>query len=443
VRDAFPEFYQPTANDEKRFIVDGIVVVDANVLLALYELSAVQRNETLGVLEAIGDRLWIPYQVGLEYQRNRLGVIQRQASHYTRLVNLHGARDLQTLTEALSGITVPDEVAEEVRPLLSSLAERLSEATADYVEAAKELRRRHVVTAEQGVNDDPVRRQLDELFRGRVGQRPDAKTHESRISKAAQRREKQIPPGYKDDKKPSDERSAGDYLLWAELLEHAEMTASDGRPFLLVTNDVKDDWYAKSGREPTGPRPELAREFHACNSNGYHQVTLEGMLRLAKSHLAVDVDDATIEKASELSRPDFFFDESVRNLAVDDPARYEERARMRAGVDQQVSMGLLVDRLCEGLFAAMSESDVVLIRSRLMLALMREVQDFVTVRWNPSWTDRELRASARMALHNTIRRHMPDSPRAWPEDLDFDAVGLFVHIVRSYRQSGMPRPDEG
>ncbi len=443
MRDAFPEFYRPTADDERRFIAEGTVVVDANVLLALYELSVVQRNEALEALEKIGDRLWIPYQVGLEYQRNRLGVIQRQAKRYTRLVDLHGVRGIDALIDALSGITLPDEVAVEVRPHLDQLAQRLSEATADYVTAATEIRDRHVVTAEQGLDDDPVRKRLDGLFATRVGQRPDDKTSKARVDEASRRRKLEIPPGYKDDQKGSDERNAGDYLLWIELLEHARSAADDGRPFLLVTNDVKEDWYAKSGGEPTGPRPELVREFNTYSSNGYHQVTLEGMLRLARRHLSVHIGDATIEKASELSRPDYFYaDESARRLEIGDPERHAKESRVSVALDRQMAMDLLVDMLRLELLAGESDSDVALARQHLKMALTRELYEFSRARWRASWSKTELWVWASRALHDAVRGCLPSSPGDWSDSLESAAVDMFVHLAGSYRRYGMPNPDE-
>lgn len=294
MRDVFPEFYPPGRDVEKRFITTGTVVVDANVLLSLYRLSEAQRNETLTVFETIADRLWIPYQVGLEYQRNRLAVIREQAGYYDTLVKLPGIRDSARLRKELDGAQLPEEVKDEARTLLDDLAQSLQDAVAEYVIAAKAIRDKHIVTASQGLRDDPVRKRLDAIFKGKVGSVPDPAERWERIALATERRAKETPPGYKDDK-GSDELNAGDYLLWAEILDHA--AADFMKPHLLVTNDVKEDWYDKFTK---GPRVELTREFHAQNGSGYHQVTLEGFLRLAKEYLSADVDEATIEKASEL-----------------------------------------------------------------------------------------------------------------------------------------------
>lgn len=241
----------------------------------------------------------------------------------------------------------------------------------------------------------------------------------------------------------TEERSAGDYLLWAELLEYAQSVVDDGRPFLLVTNDVKDDWYAKSGGEPTGPRPELVREFYACNSNGYHQVTLDGMLRLARTHLSVDIGDATIEKASELSRPDLFYvDESsgLRHATVVE--RRPDQTRSRAALDREESLELLVDLLREESLAGLPDIEArALGRTRLMLDLAREVHEFSAAWSSSSWSEAELRSQARWALQNVVRRSLP-SHHVWTDMLEVDAVAMFLDVVRSYRRFEMPHLDE-
>lgn len=431
VRDEFPEFYVPGPDDERHFITAGTVVVDANVLLALYELSAVQRNETLAALEKIRERLWIPYQVGLEYQRNRLGTVRKQAANYTNLVGLHGARDLEKLKSELAAIRVPDEIVDEVRPLLDDLARQLSDATRAYVSATEKIRGRHVVTAEQGISDDPVRRRLDDLFAGRVGKKPDEGVRRKRITEATQRRKDQIPPGYKDDKKESDERNAGDYLLWSELLDYAESVADTGRPFLLVTNDVKEDWYEKSGGEPIGPRPELRREFHSRNPNGYHQVTLDGLLRLAKVHLLAEVDDATIEKVSELSRVDIVSpnDAGVRRLGDDargmsnsgyENIRWHTRSRPR-----------LLDELMDIIIRSTSMGLTSLGRRELRHSLVQSARDLANDMSDEEWPPADLRDSAEWMLRKTLESKLPDDSLFGLVITSYE-IELFTEVVHSF-----------
>src|SRR5690349_8766667 len=60
----------------------GMVVVDTNVLLDAYRFAPNARMELFGALEALGERLWVPYQVALEFHKNRATVIAEHDAAY-------------------------------------------------------------------------------------------------------------------------------------------------------------------------------------------------------------------------------------------------------------------------------------------------------------------------------------------------------------------------
>lgn len=298
MRDTFEEYYLPHDDELRRYAEEAIVVPDSSVLLGLYQLSGTERDQVLAALEAVRDRLWIPYQVGLEYQRNRMGVIRRQAAAYEKLTKLPGARDLEGLSNALRELRLPPDVTQEVEPMLKGLAKALEKATSAFVAHCEDLADRHVVTAEAALTRDPVRARLDDLFAGRVGERPEDDAKAKRIKEGLRRFEAGIPPGFKDGAKQSEEQKAGDYLLWCEILDHAEHGNPANRPLLFVTADTKEDWFQRSGGEIAGPLPDLVREYRSRCAAGYHQVTLEEFLRMTNEYLQTSVSPRTIEKAS-------------------------------------------------------------------------------------------------------------------------------------------------
>ncbi|WP_066163847.1 PIN-like domain-containing protein [Aliarcobacter cryaerophilus] len=54
-----------------------LFVFDTNVLLNLYRYGEHTRQDFFKVLNNI-ENIWIPYHVGLEYQRNRINVIKNE-----------------------------------------------------------------------------------------------------------------------------------------------------------------------------------------------------------------------------------------------------------------------------------------------------------------------------------------------------------------------------
>ena len=66
---------------------NGIIILDANVLLDLYRLPQTQCDETLKLFEheAILKRIWVPYQAAREFYQNRLTVIHDQFRNADKL----------------------------------------------------------------------------------------------------------------------------------------------------------------------------------------------------------------------------------------------------------------------------------------------------------------------------------------------------------------------
>src|SRR5690242_10763012 len=82
MKESFIGFYRPTEEELADLWKNCIFILDANVLLDLYRYPKEARDDLIGILRKISDRLWVPYQAALEYQENRLIVIADQLKKY-------------------------------------------------------------------------------------------------------------------------------------------------------------------------------------------------------------------------------------------------------------------------------------------------------------------------------------------------------------------------
>ena len=62
----FKEQYALLEEEKKAVWDDCYVVLDANILLNFYRFSKDTSDDIFNILEAIKDKLWIPYQVAWE-----------------------------------------------------------------------------------------------------------------------------------------------------------------------------------------------------------------------------------------------------------------------------------------------------------------------------------------------------------------------------------------
>jgi hypothetical protein len=64
-----------------------IFVFDTNVFLNLYGYAKQTRYDFFKIVKALGNKVWIPYHVGLEYQRRRLDVIKNEKGIFNDIEN--------------------------------------------------------------------------------------------------------------------------------------------------------------------------------------------------------------------------------------------------------------------------------------------------------------------------------------------------------------------
>lgn len=81
----FPQYEAQRKLDYRTVWKDAIFVFDSNVLLNLYRYQQGTRDELLSVLDELSDKVWIPFHVALEFQRNRLKVIATQGKKFSEV----------------------------------------------------------------------------------------------------------------------------------------------------------------------------------------------------------------------------------------------------------------------------------------------------------------------------------------------------------------------
>jgi hypothetical protein len=294
LRDQFRHFYTPDEDDIETAMKTGLVVPDANVLLNFYRFQRTARDELFEALEKLGDRLWIPHQVGLEFHQTRLAVMAEQDDYFDSAGELIVAR----MKDYLNAVR--------------SFAKRigLPEFTLNQLEAGIREAHAAVVTGKFWVDaekdaispddhaSDPVFARVDALFANEnsVGEPMEPQELQDARTEAERRGTEKIPPGYRDKNKVKGD-SAGDYLAWRQLMTEA---ASRKLPVVFITDDTKDDWYQREQGRTIGARRELREEMTRVAGVPLLIMTTDSFLIHAEKYLNATVSDETVEQAKEL-----------------------------------------------------------------------------------------------------------------------------------------------
>lgn len=246
-------------------LANGLVSLDANVLLSFYRFSPTAQTALREVLEALGDRLWVSHQAVREFWRNRFAAIDGR-NHATDSVQQSLEESERKLLQSIDmwakQTAVPLEIKDAVKDRLTS---GFSEATAliDSEVAGG-------AGATYASETDAVVATLRTILKSRVGPPLQLAEHEAALMEATRRIEDEIPPGYKDAAKESGagaDGGAGDYLVWHQSLLEA---VRRDLPLVIVTGDEKEDWWWRHRTTFMGPRSELVEEFSTHSSHGFY-----------------------------------------------------------------------------------------------------------------------------------------------------------------------------
>jgi hypothetical protein len=308
MKDMFPEYDNGRSPNYSEVWKDAVFVFDTNVLLNLYRYRVRTRNELLDVLHEISDRIWIPYQVALEFQRNRLSVIAEQVKRFNEVRNSVN-RAKENLTNDLAKFKLQERHSLiNTEPLIKGFDKEISK----FFDGLS------IIEKDQQTifDEDELKARLENLFNHRVGRNFSNQSDLDVVQKSGEQRYKyKIPPGYEDDLKDSKEpdeffhsgliykRKYGDLILWKQILSYCR--ESEKKSLIFITDDAKSDWWRiveQDGPKIIGPRPELIDE--ARNEGGIQNFLMyrpDRFLEYAKSELEAKISSDSIQEVKDLS----------------------------------------------------------------------------------------------------------------------------------------------
>ncbi len=289
MRNLFPGFYDPTDEDTSKLWQDGIFVFDTNMLLHMYRYSPEARDRFFETLSLLKDRIWIPFQVAYEYQDRRLTVISEQIQAYDTAIKLLDA----TLTSLKAGLEQFKTRHAFIDPV--ALTEDITKAFANTKSKIQKAKHAHPDYKKK----DPLRKKIDELFDGKVGEAFTKEKLEEKYKEAEIRFQRLIPPGLEDaDKKGA--RKYGDVIIWFQLIDFAY---SKKKPIIFVTDDEKKDWWltGEVTKGPLKPRPELVQEIFTETHVPFHMYQGYVFMEKAQEFLRLDEKPEVIQEIKDVS----------------------------------------------------------------------------------------------------------------------------------------------
>ncbi len=300
----FKGYLDYSENEYKNIWKDAMIVVDSNILLNFYRYSEDTRNKIFEILEKLKMRLWIPYQVGMEFFENKNKVMVNSYSEYDNLMSslakkLQEAKD-ETNKRKNNQLKCKKDINEILDKSLDEIRQLLSDEK--------------VNKKPKFVNDD-IEKKIISLFNNAIGEKISGSEYEKMKSEGLRRFKELIPPGYKDDTKEEN----GDYYIFYSIIKKSREVNKD---VIFITDDVKEDWFNEINGEKHGGRYELLNEFYKETGRLLLMYTSDGFAEAYNKNLDKGfADENTINELKSVRAVDSghydreFFDE-VKNFRM-------------------------------------------------------------------------------------------------------------------------------
>lgn len=301
MKDLFRGYYRLDDSELKVLWDSAIFIFDSNVLLNLYRYKPKTRDQLITVMEKLAGRVWIPYHVALEYQKNRISVISEQRQKFVKakaiLENFpsyveqeFSRQEIKKRHSHIDDNEFSREIKAVVEKFIKKLTQQESESLIDN-------------------SDDNIRLKLDTLFLNSVGSKPkDQDWLDKLYSEGEKRYEHKIPPGFEDSKKGKEAYSYGgliykskfgDLIVWKQIIEHAHKNKI--KNIIFITGDYKKDWWYEVGGKTIGILPELTEEIKInADVERFYAYSMERFLEYSNVYLKAKIDEESIEDVREI-----------------------------------------------------------------------------------------------------------------------------------------------
>lgn len=280
MKQTFKEYHKYTDREFKHLWENCVFVFDTNTLLNMYRYSRDTVKQYLDILSNLktSKQLWIPYQVGFEFYENRLNVINEYEKSYDEILSI--------LEKAKHDI----ETKYKNHPFLD-LGDQMTSGLSGIESKIKKTQAKHPKWLEK----DDVLDSLNDLFHGNVGESYCKERISEIIKIGKERYENNIPPGFKDNKKPENKKY-GDLIIWFQILDKAKECK---KPIIFISGDVKEDWWLEIGGKRLMPLPQLKKEMLDIANVDFHIYTADMFLEYARTD-SKQVNDKTIDEVRKI-----------------------------------------------------------------------------------------------------------------------------------------------
>lgn len=220
---------------------NGVIILDTNVYLKIYERSPEFSEFSIEVLDKVKDYIIVPSTVKREFLKNHNSCFNKQ---YARVKNACNNLNDQLRSTQQKISNRCNEIKSLQFPDIDEIEEKISEKIKEALVIVDEYAENHdvlEVVNNASIKADSVYGLFNWLIENdKALEDLSADDIYSWTLSGDKRYLEKVPPGFKDTKKNKGLSKYGDYFIWEETLRYAK---ENNKPIIFVTDDMKIDWY--------------------------------------------------------------------------------------------------------------------------------------------------------------------------------------------------------
>ena len=312
----FEQYYRPTPENLDSRFDRSVFVLDTNVLLNILRFSAQARKELIEAIRSVAPRTFVPHQVAVEYNRNRVAVVAARRKELDEVADR--TKDIRNSVSQVTNLLRRRRMVADDE--LRELEEAASAFLAVMNATSREALEKYDLDPDSLVGVvDPWTNELSEVLSGRVALAPSADIFADDLAEAERRKAEQLAPGFKDD-------AMGDYLWWAEALRWSDLV---GKHLVVVSDDAtKGDWRHEERSIPAGPHPILADDARNAGAASLTLLTTGEFLTVIERRGQAAISESTIAESEQVGKAKsspWTLDDYLSLLATLEQEGYEDR----------------------------------------------------------------------------------------------------------------------
>lgn len=235
-----------------------VIILDTNVLLNVYRYSPDFSEFALKCLMEVSNYIYLPATVKMEYEKHHKSEFSKmkkriaEASKGTETQIELAKNKILRSCDGLERLHFPD--INELREVLSEKLNAVQQAFNDFFEDRPSLN----LAQDFWAGTDHLLKLIQEIDNAnQILSSPSQKDIFDWCDEGEKRYKEETPPGFKDAKNKDGVRKYSDLIIWMEVFRFAK---TKGKNIILVTDDVKSDWWENVGGKKCF-HSELRKEF--------------------------------------------------------------------------------------------------------------------------------------------------------------------------------------